>query len=229
MTPVTVRAQYLKDLSFENPGAPQSLMQMTQAPNVQINVNVEAKKLSDKDYEVILHIGARPSRRRPPVPGRAGLCRHLLPGEHARGHDPAGAVDRGAAAPVPVRPHHRRRGDARGRLAAADHPADRFRRRSTSSTWRRRKPMRPAGRRPAAHPWRAQAPGEGRLDATPSRQTGSLSLARNASCAASSAAVGAWGRAGRDRPLARHGASARIAGRPRPGRSVGWRPPISSR
>ncbi|MGE5145676.1 MAG: protein-export chaperone SecB, partial [Candidatus Eiseniibacteriota bacterium] len=31
-------------------------MQMNQAPNVQINVNVEAKKLSDKDYEVTLHI-----------------------------------------------------------------------------------------------------------------------------------------------------------------------------
>jgi preprotein translocase subunit SecB len=56
LTPVTVRAQYLKDLSFENPGAPNSLMQMNQAPNVQINVNVEAKKLSDKDYEVTLHI-----------------------------------------------------------------------------------------------------------------------------------------------------------------------------
>jgi preprotein translocase subunit SecB len=56
LAPITVRAQYLKDLSFENPGAPQSLMQMTQAPNVQINVNVEAKKLSDKDYEVTLHI-----------------------------------------------------------------------------------------------------------------------------------------------------------------------------
>jgi preprotein translocase subunit SecB len=56
LAPVTVRAQYLKDLSFENPAAPQSLMQMNQAPNVQINVNVEAKKLSDKDYEVTLHI-----------------------------------------------------------------------------------------------------------------------------------------------------------------------------
>jgi preprotein translocase subunit SecB len=56
MAPITVRAQYLKDFSFENPAAPQSLMQMTQAPNVQINVNVEAKKLAEKDYEVTLHI-----------------------------------------------------------------------------------------------------------------------------------------------------------------------------
>ena len=51
-----VQKIYTKDLSFENPGAPNSLMQMNQAPNVQINVNVEAKKLSDKDYEVTLHI-----------------------------------------------------------------------------------------------------------------------------------------------------------------------------
>ena len=56
LTPVTVRAQYLKDLSFENPGAPNTLMQMNQAPNVQINVNVEAKKLAEKDYEVTLHV-----------------------------------------------------------------------------------------------------------------------------------------------------------------------------
>jgi preprotein translocase subunit SecB len=62
LTPVTVRAQYLKDLSFENPGAPNSLMQMNQAPNVQINVNVEAKKLSDKDYEVTLHITGEAKR-----------------------------------------------------------------------------------------------------------------------------------------------------------------------
>src|SRR5690606_14030358 len=38
-----------------------SLMQMTEAPNVQINVNVEAKKLAEADYEVTLHISGQAS------------------------------------------------------------------------------------------------------------------------------------------------------------------------
>jgi preprotein translocase subunit SecB len=54
--PLTVLAQYVKDLSFENPGAPRSLIQTGQAPKIQIQVNVNARGLSEQDVEVELKI-----------------------------------------------------------------------------------------------------------------------------------------------------------------------------
>jgi preprotein translocase subunit SecB len=54
-----VLAQYVKDLSFENPRAPLSLVQpqgQSQAPNIQIQVNVNAKPMSETDVEVELKI-----------------------------------------------------------------------------------------------------------------------------------------------------------------------------
>ena len=50
-----VLAQYIKDLSFENPNAPGSLQQTTQ-PQISISVNVVANPLSDTDIEVTLRI-----------------------------------------------------------------------------------------------------------------------------------------------------------------------------
>ena len=52
-----VRAQYIKDLSFENPHAPGSLLQPEQ-PRIDVNVNVEAKPAGDLGYEVTLSIRA---------------------------------------------------------------------------------------------------------------------------------------------------------------------------
>ncbi len=54
MMPIVVLAQYLKDLSFESPNAPESLTTMSGQPDVNIGVNVEAKKVGDNDYEVVL-------------------------------------------------------------------------------------------------------------------------------------------------------------------------------
>lgn len=51
---VNVLGQYVKDLSFENPNAPKSLQGPGNNPNLQINVNVNIKSLSDKSYEVEL-------------------------------------------------------------------------------------------------------------------------------------------------------------------------------
>ena len=51
-----VLAQYVKDLSFENPGAPRTLVQQGGAPNIQISVNVNARGLSEQDVEVELKI-----------------------------------------------------------------------------------------------------------------------------------------------------------------------------
>lgn len=53
---VGVLAQYIKDLSFENPNAPQSMMSMPQQPSVNIQFNVNAKPLSGTDYEVELSV-----------------------------------------------------------------------------------------------------------------------------------------------------------------------------
>jgi preprotein translocase subunit SecB len=53
-----VNAQYIKDLSFENPRAPASLRQQSAAPAVEINVDVKAQGLGPDNYEVVLTINA---------------------------------------------------------------------------------------------------------------------------------------------------------------------------
>jgi preprotein translocase subunit SecB len=53
-----VNAQYIKDLSFENPRAPQSLIQPSAQPEVEINVDVKARNLGPELYEVVLTINA---------------------------------------------------------------------------------------------------------------------------------------------------------------------------
>src|SRR5689334_17685916 len=53
-----VNAQYIKDLSFENPRAPQSLRQQQGQPSVDINVDVKASSLGPENYEVVLTINA---------------------------------------------------------------------------------------------------------------------------------------------------------------------------
>ena len=50
--------QYNKDLSFENPRAPQSLIQQSAKPEVEINVDVKARNLGPEFYEVVLTINA---------------------------------------------------------------------------------------------------------------------------------------------------------------------------
>jgi len=53
-----LNAQYIKDLSLENPRAPQSLIQQTAQPEVEINVDVKASNLSAELYEIVLTINA---------------------------------------------------------------------------------------------------------------------------------------------------------------------------
>jgi preprotein translocase subunit SecB len=55
-----VVAQYIKDFSFENPNAPQSLTTIgTQQPQIAIQINVNAKPLSDSDIEVTLKLDGK--------------------------------------------------------------------------------------------------------------------------------------------------------------------------
>jgi preprotein translocase subunit SecB len=50
-------AQYAKDFSFENPNAPRSLApQQQQGPQINIQVNVNAKQLAETDFEVDLKL-----------------------------------------------------------------------------------------------------------------------------------------------------------------------------
>ena len=68
MVPLTIHAQYIKDLSFENPNAPQSLMPGQAIPGTNVNVTMDAKKLEATmqagsiGYEVMLHIEATAAR-----------------------------------------------------------------------------------------------------------------------------------------------------------------------
>ncbi len=56
-TPVIVNAQYIKDLSFEAPIAPEIFSENpTQQPDVNINVEVKARPLQERIFEVTLHI-----------------------------------------------------------------------------------------------------------------------------------------------------------------------------
>lgn len=56
---LNVLTQYIKDLSFESPGAPRTLMQRDKAPSININVNVNANPLGGADYDVLLTLTAR--------------------------------------------------------------------------------------------------------------------------------------------------------------------------
>ena len=54
-----ILGQYIKDLSFENPNAPQSLAGQDGQPEINISVNVNAKPMSETDFEVELHLNAK--------------------------------------------------------------------------------------------------------------------------------------------------------------------------
>lgn len=53
-----ILGQYLKDLSFENPNSPQSLSQKGQ-PEINVQVNVNAKPAGENEFEVELHLEAK--------------------------------------------------------------------------------------------------------------------------------------------------------------------------
>ena len=58
--PLVVNIQYVKDLSFEVPGAPQIFSQLRAQPQVNINLDVQARRVQDGQnvYEVALMIRA---------------------------------------------------------------------------------------------------------------------------------------------------------------------------
>ena len=60
---LTVNSQYIKDLSFENPNSPESLTNKDGLPQINVDVNVFAKPLSKKLYEITLSINSKAIRK----------------------------------------------------------------------------------------------------------------------------------------------------------------------
>ena len=56
---IYLRAQYIKDLSFENPRAPASLFAMKESPQMEVTVNLGAQRLDEQVYEVNIQISTR--------------------------------------------------------------------------------------------------------------------------------------------------------------------------
>ncbi|GAA5104762.1 protein-export chaperone SecB [Bartonella jaculi] len=54
-----VLTQYLKDFSFENPSAPRSLHPREKAPQIDININVNANPIGDDNYDVVLSLSVK--------------------------------------------------------------------------------------------------------------------------------------------------------------------------
>lgn len=65
--PLNIQAQYVKDLSFENPGAPQALAGQNQAPQIAINLDLDGKQMGERQFEVLLKINATATINEQPV------------------------------------------------------------------------------------------------------------------------------------------------------------------
>src|SRR5258708_10407058 len=73
--PLTIHGQYIKDLSFENPRAPQSLIEQTQ-PQLTLNVTVNTRQFDTKTFEVTLAVeaSAQTPAKQPLFMLYLGLC-----------------------------------------------------------------------------------------------------------------------------------------------------------
>lgn len=53
---VSINIQYIKDMSLELPHAPQIFSKMGNPPKINVDMNIDATKLNDEQYEVTLHL-----------------------------------------------------------------------------------------------------------------------------------------------------------------------------
>ena len=61
--PIVVNGQYIKDFSFENPNAPESLMHAAQqSPAISVAIDVAAKQIQERSYEVVLTLRTEAKR-----------------------------------------------------------------------------------------------------------------------------------------------------------------------
>ena len=54
-----LRAQYIKDMSFENPRAPASIFSLREPPQMDVSINLGAQRLDEKVFELAIHISTR--------------------------------------------------------------------------------------------------------------------------------------------------------------------------
>lgn len=59
---ISILVQYVKDISFENPNSPASLQPSEERPNINVSVDVLARRLTENQFEVELKIGAQAKR-----------------------------------------------------------------------------------------------------------------------------------------------------------------------
>lgn len=60
---ISITTQYIKDLSFENPNAPMSLGKSDEAPSVELNLDIDVKRINDSSiFQVALNINATAKR-----------------------------------------------------------------------------------------------------------------------------------------------------------------------
>ena len=64
---LSILTQYVKDLSFENPRAPMGLQPGQARPEIQIQVDVQARQLGEEQYEVMLELSANAKTGDTPV------------------------------------------------------------------------------------------------------------------------------------------------------------------
>jgi len=57
--PLIVKAQYIKDLSFEIPGAPEIFRRLNAEPEIEVEINVQPDDLGDGEFEVVLLVEVR--------------------------------------------------------------------------------------------------------------------------------------------------------------------------
>ncbi len=65
--PIAIHAQYVRDISFENPHAPNSLRAGQEGPRMDINIAMDLRKIEDGKianmYEVVLKVSAKAQRK----------------------------------------------------------------------------------------------------------------------------------------------------------------------
>ncbi len=89
--PLTVNIQYVKDLSFEVPGAPEIYTTLRSQPNVSINLDVQARRIQEGHdvFEVILQIKAEATE--PQAPAANGQSTDGQPANGQAGDGQAGS------------------------------------------------------------------------------------------------------------------------------------------
>ena len=54
--PVQIHTQYVKDMSFENPNAPETLRPQQGSPEMDININLDAREIKEENYQALYEV-----------------------------------------------------------------------------------------------------------------------------------------------------------------------------